>query len=70
MQWDRPLEYIFVDVLCLVAHGFWEMRKTRRFQLGMDRSDGRLAHGSRCVHVVSRTAGQEILFGDQDKDQG
>jgi len=44
------------------------MRKTRKFQLGMDRSDGRLAHGSRCVHVVSRTAGQEILFGDQDKE--
>jgi len=34
----------------------------------MDRSDGRLARGSRCVHVVSRTAGQEILFGDQDKE--
>ncbi|MGI9244891.1 MAG: transposase [Verrucomicrobiales bacterium] len=35
----------------------------------MDRSDGQLAHGSRCVHVVSRTAGQEILFGDQDKER-
>ncbi len=44
------------------------MRKTRKFQLGMDWSDGRLAHGSRCVHVVSRTAGQEILFGDGDKE--
>ncbi|MGI9240380.1 MAG: transposase [Verrucomicrobiales bacterium] len=44
------------------------MRKTRRFQLGMDRSDGRPASGSRCVHVVSRTAGQEILFGDSDKE--
>jgi REP element-mobilizing transposase RayT len=27
-----------------------------------------MAHGSRCVHVVSRTAGQQILFGDQDKE--
>src|SRR5210317_202675 len=45
------------------------MRKTRKFQLGMDRSEGRLAYGSRCVHVVSRTAGQEILFGDQDKER-
>jgi len=24
--------------------------------------------GTRCVHVVSRTAGQEILFGDQEKE--
>src|SRR5210317_1351133 len=44
------------------------MRKTRKFQLGMDRSEGRLAYGSRCVHVVSRTAGQVILFGDQDRE--
>ncbi len=44
------------------------MRKTRKFQLGMDCSEGRLAHGSRCVHVVSRTAGQLILFEDQDRE--
>ena len=44
------------------------MRKTRKFQLGMDCSGGRLAHGSRCVHVVSRTAGQLILFEDQDRE--
>jgi REP element-mobilizing transposase RayT len=44
------------------------MRKTRKFQLGMDRSEGRLAHGSRCVHVVSRTAGQLILFEDHDRE--
>ena len=36
--------------------------------MGLDRSEGWLAHGSRCVHVVSRTAGQEILFGDRDKE--
>ena len=36
--------------------------------MGLDRSEGRLAHGSRCVHVVSRTAGRQILFGDRDKE--
>ena len=36
--------------------------------LGLDRSDRRLATGSQVVHVVSRTAGQEILFEDQDKE--
>jgi len=44
------------------------MRKTRRFLLGLDRSERRLATGSQVVHVVSRTAGQEILFGDVDKE--
>ncbi len=44
------------------------MRKTRKFLLGLDRSEGRLATGSQVVHVVSRTAGQEILFEDQDKE--
>ncbi|MGK0189469.1 MAG: putative transposase [Verrucomicrobiales bacterium] len=44
------------------------MRKTRKFLLGLDRSERRLATGSQVVHVVSRTAGQEILFGDQDKE--
>ena len=38
------------------------MRKNRRFILGDP--DGRV----RCVHVVSRTAGQEILFGDTEKE--
>ena len=38
------------------------MRKERRFMLG--EADGR----SRYVHVVSRTAGQEILFGDVEKE--
>ena len=33
-----------------------------------DRSERRLATGSQVVHVVSRTAGQETLFGDQDKE--
>jgi putative transposase len=37
------------------------MRKTREFLLGdTDRTQ--------CVHVVSRTAGQEILFGDAEKE--
>ncbi|MDA0813800.1 MAG: hypothetical protein O3C21_15590 [Verrucomicrobia bacterium] len=44
------------------------MRKTRRFLLGLDRSGERLATGAQMVHVVSRTAGQEILFGDQEKE--
>jgi len=38
------------------------MRKERRFLLG--EADGR----SRYVHVVSRTAGREILFGDVEKE--
>ena len=38
------------------------MRKLRRFVLG--EPDGR----ARFVHVVSRTAGQEVLFGDVDKE--
>ena len=38
------------------------MRKLRRFVLG--EPDGR----GRFVHVVSRTAGQEILFGDAEKE--
>jgi REP element-mobilizing transposase RayT len=38
------------------------MRKVRRFILG--EPDGR----SRFVHVVTRTAGQEILFGDGEKE--
>ena len=38
------------------------MRKTRDFLLG--EPDGE----SRYVHVVTRTAGQEILFGDAEKE--
>jgi len=44
------------------------MRKTRTFLLGLDRSEGRLATGGQLVHVVTRTAGQEILFGDAEKE--
>ena len=44
------------------------MRKTRKFLLGLDRSEGRLATGAQMVHVVSRTAGQEIFFGDREKE--
>ncbi|MFT4637742.1 MAG: putative transposase [Verrucomicrobiales bacterium] len=44
------------------------MRKTRKFLLGLDRSERRSDTGSQVVHVVSRTAGQEILFEDQDKE--
>jgi hypothetical protein len=44
------------------------MRKTRKFLLGLDRSEDRLATGSQVIHVVSRTAGQELLFGDQEKE--
>jgi len=37
------------------------MRKTRAFLLGR-------AGTSHCYHVVSRTAGQELLFGDAEKE--
>ena len=39
------------------------MRKKRRFILG--EPDGRC----RFVHVVTRTAGQEILFGDDERER-
>ena len=39
------------------------MRKGRKFILGD--SDGR----TRFVHVVTRTAGQEILFGDDERER-
>ena len=43
------------------------MRRTRQFLLDIKR--GREApDGVRFVHVVSRTAGQEILFGDREKE--
>jgi len=43
------------------------MRRTRKFLLNVSR--GReLPDGVRLVHVVSRTAGQEILFGDLEKE--
>ncbi|MFT4546151.1 MAG: putative transposase [Verrucomicrobiales bacterium] len=42
---------------------YWQiMRKTRQFVLG--EPDGK----SRFVHVVTRTAGQEILFGHMEKE--
>ena len=43
------------------------MRKTRRFL--MNTLAGREApDGARFVHVVSRTTGREILFGDEEKE--
>ena len=43
------------------------MRRTRRFLLNIGR-DRDVPDGVRFVHVVSRTAGQEILFGDVEKE--
>ena len=43
------------------------MRRTRKFLLNVKR-DRELPDGARLVHVVSRTAGQEILFGDLEKE--
>ena len=41
------------------------MRQGRRFILGDAEPDGR----TRFVHVVTRTAGQEILFGDDERER-
>ena len=43
------------------------MRRTRKFLLNIGR-DRDVPDGVRFVHVVSRTAGQEILFGDVEKE--
>lgn len=43
------------------------MRKTRQFLLNTLNGQG-APDGVRFVHVVSRTAGKEILFGDEEKE--
>lgn len=43
------------------------MRRTRKFLLNI-KKDRDHPDGARYVHVVSRTAGQEILFGDDEKE--
>ncbi len=48
------------------------MKKARDFQLGMAEGDGDGGPDedrTRLVHVVSRTAGREILFGDDEKEE-
>ena len=53
--------------LVLRLHIIRIMRKTRKFL--MNTLAGRGApDGARFVHVVSRTAGREILFGDEEKE--
>ena len=44
------------------------MRVTRAFLLGLGNASAEQPDGRRCVHVVSRTAGQLILFGDSERE--
>src|SRR5210317_1235461 len=44
------------------------MRRTRKFLLNI-KQDREMPDGVRFVHVVSRTAGQEILFGGDEKER-
>jgi hypothetical protein len=59
-EWTDPKQKKFLDLPRLVADPP-AMRKPRSFQLG----DAGSAH---CYHVVSRVAGREILFGDEERE--
>ncbi|MFT5855788.1 MAG: putative transposase, partial [Verrucomicrobiales bacterium] len=65
-QGDSPLALFWLALGAAPRYDYI-MRRTRKFLLNI-RQDREVPDGVRFVHVVSRTAGQEILFGDHEKE--